>query len=259
MTEELEFALRVARAAGGITLKYFNTDTPVERKADDSPVSRADREAETYIRNQIALRFPHHGILGEEFEEQPGDGETRWVIDPIDGTKSFVYGVPLFAVLVGLERDGIPVMGVAHFPALNETLWAEQGGGAFCNGEAIRVSSTDRIEDALLVSGSILSFEAKGTLDGYIALAQRAYATRTWGDAYGHSMVARGKAEVMLDPRVNVWDTCALTPIVLASGGTFTSFDGGPGHGVGEALSTNGRLLQPALNCFADNQHRPNE
>lgn len=256
MTEDLEFALAIALAAGGITLKYFNTDTPVERKADDSPVTRADREAETYIRDQIALRFPHHGVLGEEFDEQPGDGETRWVIDPIDGTKSFVYGVPLFAVLIGLERGGVPVMGVAHFPALGETLWAEQGSGAFCNGEAIRVSSTDRIEDALLVSGSILSFQAKGTLDGYIALAKKAYATRTWGDAYGHCMVARGKAEIMLDPRVNVWDTCALTPIVLEAGGSFTSFDGGLGRGVGEALSTNGRLLQAVLNCFVDRHNQ---
>jgi histidinol phosphatase-like enzyme (inositol monophosphatase family) len=243
---ELDAALDAAVEAGDLALKYFRAGVGVERKADESPVTRADREGESLIRERLSAAFPSYGILGEEFGETAGDSETRWIIDPIDGTKSFVYGVPLFAVLIGLERGGKAVLGVASFPALGETLWAESGAGAFCNGEPIHVGNTAELKDALFVCGSPGSFAARGSSRAFLSIASKAYATRTWGDAYGHCMVARGKADVMLDPLVNVWDTCALAPIVTEAGGVFTDWNGRFGHDFGEQLSSS-RLLLPQV------------
>ena len=250
MPRELDIAVSAVREAGELALQYFREGVGVERKADESPVTRADRECEMLIRERLSAAFPNYGILGEEFGETSGDGETRWIIDPIDGTKSFVYGVPLFAVLIGLERAGRAVLGVAGFPALDETLWAESGTGAFCNREQIRVSETSELKDALFVCGSPGAFDARGSSEAFLSIASKAYATRTWGDAYGHCMVGRGKADIMLDPRVNVWDTCTLAPIITEAGGVFTNWNGAGGHDFGEQLSTNKLLLPQVLSLL---------
>lgn len=234
MQADLEWAISTVREAGEIAMKYFRTSVQVDRKHDDSPVTIADREIELFLRARIEEKFPNDGVLGEEFDETHGSGR-RWVIDPIDGTKSFIYGMPAFSVLLGLEVEGAPGLGVAHFPALQETYWGSEG-GAFLNERAIRVSSRG-LSDALLLMGSLKAMDAKGRLDAFTALARKAYATRNWGDAYGHCLVARGDAEAMIDPTVSVWDTCAVSAIVKAAGGSFTNFSGEDGHAHGEAIS----------------------
>jgi histidinol phosphatase-like enzyme (inositol monophosphatase family) len=232
---DLRWAIEAAKEAGEIAMKYFKAGVEVVRKSDDSPVTVADREIELFLRRKISQEYPQHGILGEEFDEVHGDGN-RWILDPIDGTKSFIYGVPLFSVLIGLERAGVPILGVAHFPALGETYWGSDA-GAFCNDEPIAASAKNSMSDSLLLMGSLKQMDACGTLDAFVALARKAYATRNWGDAYGHCMVARGDAEAMFDPNVSIWDTCAVSAIVSAAGAKFTNFAGEPGHTFGEAIS----------------------
>jgi histidinol phosphatase-like enzyme (inositol monophosphatase family) len=222
-----------------------------ERKEDSSPVTAADRAVEEFIRAEVGARFPADGVVGEEFGDQTLGADRAWVIDPIDGTKSFIYGVPLFGVLIGLLAGGKPALGVVDFPALETTYWAEVGLGAFRNGDRISVSGS-AIGESLVVAGSYSSLRERGRLAGFAKLAQEAYVVRGWGDAYGHCLVADGRAGVMIDPIVEVWDTCAIMPIVTEAGGTFTNFAGEPGHAFGEALSTNGTLLEAALAAFRE-------
>ena len=235
MDPQLEWAIANTREAGKIAMKYFRQSFEVNLKSDDSPVTNADKEIESFLREKISVDFADHGILGEEFAEKPGS-EQRWVIDPIDGTKSFVYGVPLFGILLGREEGGTPLFGVAHFPALGETYWGS-GDGAFLNGARIQVSNKTDLGTSLLLMGSLKAMDAHGRLDAFTRLARSAYATRNWGDAYGYCLVARGDAEAMFDPFVAVWDTCAVAAIVTAAGGSFTDLDGHPGHTHGQALA----------------------
>lgn len=220
-----------------------------ERKADGSPVTAADWKTERFIRDRIAKSFPHDGIRGEEYGNTPTETDRVWVVDPIDGTKSYIYGIPLFGVLIGLQIYGRPVLGVADFPALELTYWAEIDQGAFRNGEPIRVNSLT-LSEGLLVSGSFQSLATSGRLDGYAKLAQKAYVSRNWGDAYGHCMVADGRAVAMIDPVVEDWDTCALYPIVKEAGGTFTNFAGEDGHLFREAISTNGTTFEQIMGAY---------
>jgi myo-inositol-1(or 4)-monophosphatase len=232
---QLEWAIEQAREAGDIAMKYFRRSFDIQRKPDDSPVTVADKEIELFLRERISQDYAGHGIIGEEFEEKQGNG-TNWVIDPIDGTKSFVYGVPLFGILLGQEIGGIPVFGVAHFPALGETYWGSEK-GAFLNGARIRVSNKTDLSECLLLMGSLKAMDHHHQLEAFTRLARKAYATRNWGDAYGYCMVARGDAECMYDPFVSVWDTCAVAAIIAGAGGTFTDLAGKPGHTFGEALA----------------------
>ncbi len=250
MSPELDFAIQVARQAGELTLRHFRKGASFDRKPDNSPVTAADREAEQFIRQQIHQRFPDDGILGEEFGATAGGADRIWILDPIDGTKSFIYGVPLFGVLIGLQVYGKSVLGVADFPAQQETYWAEMGSGAHRNGEPIRASEA-KLNEGLLVSGSFQSMVAQGRLDGYSKLAEQAFVARTWGDAYGHCMVADGRAVAMIDPVVNVWDTCAVYAIVTEAGGSFTNFDGADGFGFGEAVSANSACGAEVVAAFS--------
>jgi histidinol-phosphatase len=249
VSPELDFAIQTARLAGDIALRGFRIGAVFERKSDESPVTAADRETERFIRERIADAFPHDGVLGEEFGESASESDRIWVIDPIDGTKSYIYGVPLFGVLIGLQVYGKPVLGVADFPALEQTYWAETDEGAFRNGEPIRVNTLG-VPDGLLVSGSFQSMASAERLSGYAVLARKAYVSRTWGDAYGHCMVADGRAVAMIDPAVSVWDTCALYPILKESGGTFTNFLGEDGHAFGEVISTNGAAFREVISAY---------
>lgn len=248
MQQELEWAIEQAQEAGEIAMKYFRSGVEVIRKSDDSPVTIADREIEAFLRERILEKFPGDGILGEEFDETPGAGR-RWVIDPIDGTKSFIYGMPAFSILIGLEFDTRPAAGVAHLPALDETYWGSVH-GAFLNGD--RISVSDRpLSRALLLMGSLKAMDACGRLDAFTELARGAYATRNWGDAYGHCLVARGDAEAMIDPAVSTWDTCAVSVIVEAAGGRFTNFQGAPGHTFGEAIACAPSVFNDVIAAFA--------
>ncbi len=245
-----DFAVGIAREAGAITLQYFKGSFAAERKADNSFVTIADREAERFLRRQIDHTFPDDAILGEEELEKPGTSGRRWILDPIDGTYSFVHGVPLYAVLIGLEVDAEPLLGVVNLPALNETVYAAQGLGCFHNDEPARVSSTALLDEALLLSTDFGTCEQFGFGQAADALQQRVQARRTWGDAYGHVLVATGRADIMLDPVMNIWDCAALLPIIEEAGGTFTDWHGERTIAGGNAISTNGKLFEPVMNLI---------
>jgi histidinol phosphatase-like enzyme (inositol monophosphatase family) len=246
-------ALLAAREAGAITLKYFQGDNyAVELKRDQSPVTIADRQAEQLLRERIAAAFPADAILGEEFPERPGDSGYRWILDPIDGTKSFISGVPLYGALVGLEFEARSVAGVIHLPALGETVYAAKGTGAWfvrSDRPAVpaRVSRTTRLADSLFCTSEIRSFAKSGRREAFDRFDGACRLARTWGDCYGYLLVATGRADVMVDPLMNVWDCAALQPIVEEAGGTFTDWQGEPTIYGGEAVATNGVLAEEAL------------
>ncbi|HMJ26335.1 MAG TPA: inositol monophosphatase family protein [Pyrinomonadaceae bacterium] len=243
----LDFAVRWARDAGDITLRHFKGSFVAERKADDSFVTIADREAERSLRAGIERAFPQDGILGEEEDEKIGTSSRRWIIDPLDGTFSFVHGVPLYGVLIGLEIDDEPVLGVVNLPALNEIVYAARGLGCFWNGQPARVSATKSLSEALLLATDFGTPEQFGFGRAADALQRQVNARRTWGDAYGHVLVATGRADIMLDPVMNVWDCAALFPLLEEAGGSFTDWQGKRTIHSGNAISTNGLLFDDVM------------
>jgi histidinol-phosphatase len=247
MKEELDFAVELARGAGDITLKYFRKRPETTTKTDGSYVTIADREAEAYIRRRIAERYPEDGIVGEEEGESQGRSARRWIVDPIDGTFAFVHGVPFYGVLIGLEIDGELQVGVVNVPALDEMVSAAKGLGCFLNGEPARVSNTARLEDALLLSTDFASCARYGFGRAAELLQARAKTSRTWGDCYGYVLVATGRADVMLDPVMNLWDCAALLPIVEEAGGTFTDWRGVRTAAGNNSIATNGLLFDEVM------------
>lgn len=243
----LAFALDAAWQAGRITLGYFQISLAAERKADHSPVTIADRQSEEKLRALITARWPGHALIGEEYGHSPGDSPYTWVIDPIDGTKSFVSGVPLYAVLLALVKDEEPVLGVMHFPGLNETIYAARGHGCYWNGRPAHVSSVSKLEDAVLLASDINTFADFGRQAAWERLIKATYIQRTWGDAYGYALIATGRAEVMVDPVMAVWDCGPLQVILEEAGGTFTDWKGTPTIFGGEAVATNGALFEPVM------------
>jgi len=252
-TERLSLALEAVREAGEITLEYFRReDLEVQRKGDDSPVTVADRCAEEHLRRRIAQAFPDDGILGEEFPEQPGTSGFRWILDPIDGTKSFIHGVPLYSTLVGIEHRGQSVVGVIAIPALREVAYAALGQGAwYALGDEpprpAQVSPCPRLAEGLFLTSEVSNFRAVGRPEVYEQLQAIARVTRTWGDGYGYLMVATGRAQLMVDPIMNLWDAAALLPIMEEAGGVFVVWDGRPSTGSGNGIATNRRILQEVL------------
>ena len=246
LEELLAFAVRLSEKAGVITLKYFprpgSMNLTVDHKADDSPVTVADRETEEFMRTEITKQFPDHGLFGEEFGEEKPDAETRWIIDPIDGTKSFIRGVPLYGVLIGLEHRGECVLGVVHHPALGETLKGAKGLGAFWNETPARVSQVSDPKRAMFLTtdAAVLHQINRGFSD---ALCREVKLLRTWGDCYGHTLVATGRAEAMFDALMSPWDCAALKPIIEEAGGTWTDFKGNSTIYGEDAFSTNRDLL----------------
>jgi histidinol phosphatase-like enzyme (inositol monophosphatase family) len=243
----LDFAVEIAREAGLITYRYYQGSFVAERKADNSFVTIADRESEAYLRSRIAEVFPEDAILGEEGGDKPGSSNRRWIIDPVDGTYAFVHGVPLYGVLIGLEVDDEAVLGVVNLPALGDLVYAARGLGCYRNGEAARVSSTSAIDQALLLSTDFGICEQYGFGPAAEALQQQAQARRTWGDCYGHVLVATGRADIMLDPIMNVWDCAPLLPILEEAGGTFTDWNGTRTIHGDNAISTNGVLFDEVM------------
>jgi histidinol phosphatase-like enzyme (inositol monophosphatase family) len=249
----LQLALDAGREAGRITLEYFRRgDLQVDRKGDDSPVTIADRRAEEHLRRRIAEALPEDGILGEELPERPGASGFRWVLDPIDGTKSFIHGVPLYSTLIGIEHDGRSVVGVILIPALGECVYAAEGSGAwYAMGDQpplpARVSACPRLAEGLFVTSEILNFDTVGRREVYYRLQAAARLARTWGDGYGYLMVATGRAELMVDPVMNLWDAAAIQPVIEQAGGTFTDWQGRPTIYSGQGIATNGRILEEVL------------
>jgi len=302
LQEYAEFAEAAARAAGEITLRYFqkvletgrgtslgsgprktqgrDPSYSVEYKADRSPVTVADRESETLLRQRIEERYPQHGILGEEFGLTRPEAALRWLVDPIDGTQSFVRGVPLYGVMLGLvARDDAPekqvprppqrtrddsskdrwspLVGVVHLPALGETVVAWRGGGCWWNGVGARVSDVSRLEDATLLTTDPMGLLASKKRAGYERLRERVKMERGWGDCYGHILVATGRAEIMLDPVLHEWDAAPLIPIVEEAGGRFTDWRGRRTIEGGDGFATNGALYEEVFAILTSGVETP--
>lgn len=239
--------IEVARAAGQHTLKYFGSaDLHVDAKKDDSPVTIADREAEQLVRTQIGAAFASDTVQGEEFAETLGNSPYRWVVDPIDGTKSFVCGVPLYSTLLALELNGEPIAGVIFIPALGEIIVAANGLGCWhkknesSDWMRAKVSGRKSLSESVFLSSQVDSFDERGTADLYKKLEQECWITRTWGDGYGYLLVATGRADIMIDPICNAWDVAAILPVVSEAGGKFTSWKGDSTVRGGDGVGTNG-------------------
>jgi myo-inositol-1(or 4)-monophosphatase len=247
MTKELlDAAIEIARIGGAHTLKYFKKDITIISKEDDSPVTVADRETEQIIRNEIIKRFPEHGIIGEEYGQTNEGSNITWVLDPIDGTKSFIHGVPFYTTLIGILIDNEPVVGIIYAPALDELCAAGIGLGATFNGEPCRVSETKDLRDATFLVTEIDRFRQMGQQELFQELLDQTKLHRTWGDAYGHMMVATGRADLMYDPELNIWDAAALLPVVKEAGGIFCDVYGKQTIHSGNGYSTN-EFLSPEL------------
>ncbi len=248
MQDYLGFVSETASEAGKLTLDYFRSDLEVERKGDDTPVTQADRATEEFIRARISEHFPDHFILGEEFGENQSSGAShRWIIDPIDGTKAFMRGVPLYGVLIGLEIDGEVVAGAACFPALGELVAAAIGEGCWWNGERAQVADTAKIEDATVLFGDPNNFEEYGRARIWDRLRHKARLSAGWGDAYGHALVATGRADAMLDPVMHIWDCGPFPPILSEAGGYFGDWSGNITIEGNEAISATSNLLPELL------------
>lgn len=263
----LTFATDLAYRAGRITLGYFNVGVRPDYKADDSPVTAADRAAEEFIRGEIEKHYPTHAILGEEFGEKPSASSLlasdspirlsasksapasafRWIIDPIDGTKSFLRGVPLYGVLIGLEIDGQIKVGAAYYPGTDEMLCAAEGLGAWWNGRRAHVSQIASMDRAFVCYTNERNMSKQGRGEAWKRINTAAYASRGWSDAYGYLCVATGRAEAMLDPIMNIWD-CGPFPVIFKeAGGYFGSWDGREGHTFDEALACNAVIKDEML------------
>ena len=254
LAELRAFAIDAARAAGRITLEAFGSTQTFDTKPDGSPVTDTDRRAEELLRRRIAERCPRDGILGEEFGGEAGDSGRTWTVDPIDGTVSFLHGVPLYGVLIGLLDGAEAVVGVIHLPALGETLAAARGGGCEwtpggSDPRPGRVRVTTRLDRALVLCTDVSRLA--GVCGGLERLTARVGRLRTWGDCYGHALVATGRADVMIDPRMSPWDSVPLQPVVVESGGRFTTLTGEPRPDGGSAVSTNGLLHDVVLAAIA--------
>lgn len=240
--ELLDFATEIAWEAGRLVLRHFQVGVGVEVKPDRTPVTEADIAAERLLRKRIGERFPTHRVLGEEDGESGGDPTHRWILDPIDGTTSFIHGTPLFGTLIGLEIAGEAVVGVCNLSGLGEMVTGAVGEGAWWNGRPARVSRVSRMEDALATTTDPATI---GPI--WEAVGARVAARRTWGDAFGHALVCTGRSEIGLDPEMKAWDSSPFLPILEEAGGRFTDWDGNRTIHGPNALSTNGPLHDEVL------------
>jgi myo-inositol-1(or 4)-monophosphatase len=250
----LDFAIETAWQAGRLTLGYFQTDLRPDFKADESPVTIADREAEQLIRSCIEKHYPGHAIIGEEYggSEMAEGYSHRWWIDPIDGTRAFVRGVPLYGVLLGLEIEGRCEVGVAYFPALGEIIAAATGEGCWWNGRRAHVSSVERLKEAIVTHYDAASFDRQGRTAAWERLKQIAGFRAGWSDAYGYALVATGRVEVMLDSAIHPWDGAPFPPILAEAGGYFGDWRGNPTIYGNEGLGTTQALLPEMLRVLND-------
>ena len=257
MYERLEHARNIAYQAGELTLRYFNNAgaLAVERKADESPVTIADRETEQLLRRRIIEHFPGDAVFGEEFSPIEGTSGFRWILDPIDGTKSFICGVPLYSILIGLEHEGRCVGGVIALPALGELVWAGTGLGAQHETKQgkpkrCRVSECSELAESTFLTSEVASFGKYNRREAYDRLESSVRIARTWGDAYGYALVATGRADVMVDPVMAVWDAAPLLVILEEAGGRFTDWKGNATILGNEGVATNGILHEDVLRCL---------
>lgn len=244
----LNFARQLAWEAGRLTLGYFQNGVRPDWKADETPVTIADKQAEELIRNKIEAAYPDHAIVGEEYGVKGTDGAShRWFIDPIDGTKSFMRGIPLYGVLIGLEIGGRVEVGVANFPALGQMVSAATGEGCWWNGRLAHVSDKTKLSESIISHIDTASFAPQNKGEAWKRLQQASYYNVGLSDAYGYFLVATGRVEVMLDPIMNVWDCAPFPPILKEAGGYFGSWSGEETIYAAEAMATTQALLPEVL------------
>ncbi len=252
LSEIHQAAIEMAKKAGNKTLDYFGKDIKVERKNDHSPVTIADRITEELMRAEIESRFPGHGIVGEEFGTRNSSSDIQWILDPIDGTKSFIHGVPLYTTLIGILYQNEPISGVIYAPALDELCEAYKGGGARLNGEKCCVRTYNSLAEATFLTTDVTTPKKVNLQDPFERLLQKTELHRTWGDAYGHMMVAVGRADIMFDPELNIWDAAPLLPILQEAGGIFCDINGKNTIQTGNGISCSKELLPDVLRCFEE-------
>ena len=240
----LDDALAIAREAGEATLRWFRADDlEVERKVDGTPVTAADRMAESIVRRRIGDAHPDDGILGEEEAETIGTSGRRWIVDPIDGTKAFTRGVPLYTTLLAVEDEHGVAAGAIVVPALGEAVWAGRGLGCFHDGRPCRVSDVSSVADAYLTTSGYSHWPE----DALLAVRRSGMTMRTWGDGYGYLLVATGRMDVMVDPAVSDYDVAAMPVVLAEAGGRFTDLAGDDGYAGGSGVATNGLLHDEVL------------
>lgn len=255
--QRLELALEAARAAGGVTLQYFQGDQlGTVSKADGSPVTDADKGAERVLRAAIEEAFPDDAILGEEYGEQPGASGYRWILDPIDGTVSFVHGVPLYGTLVAVFKGHQPVVGVVHIPALSETVYAARGGGAWWipgpaqDSRPAGLSDTRDLAEAMLVTTSLEYFEPNSCATVYANLRRACKRMRGWSDCYAHVLLATGRCDAVIEPTIKPWDIAPMACILDELGGHLVDWQGASRIDGGDAILTNAHLKDAVLGVF---------
>ncbi|MBP5247658.1 MAG: histidinol-phosphatase [Fibrobacter sp.] len=260
--ELLQIAKRAASEAEAVILSHFEKGISVEWKPDNTPVTIADKGAEEKLRQVIEKETPEFGIVGEEFGIEKPDAEYKWIFDPIDGTKSFIRGVPLFGTLIGLYRNDEPLVGIVNLPAQKHMLYAGKGLGAFVDGNQVHVSKVSQMKQGLALSGTVNTFESEGYASSFERYRKSASLYRGWGDCYGYFLVATGRAEAMVDPTVSLWDVAAFPAIFAEAGGKFSLLngetkifnpDGTPSHPIHEgytSVATNSLVHAEVLECF---------
>jgi histidinol-phosphatase len=257
LAADLDLAHRLAATADGISLPRFGAaDLRVDAKPDLTPVSDADLAVETALRKVISAERPGDAVLGEEFGDTSGTAERVWVIDPIDGTKNFVRGVPIWATLIGLMIGGEPALGMVSAPALCRRWWGTRDGGAFGSfrdaTRRLRVSGVSELSDASLSYSSLGGWATVGTLDGFTDLMKTCWRTRAFGDFYSYMLVAEGAVDLAAEPELSLWDLAALAPVVTEAGGRFTDTAGAPvGPGTRSAVASNGLLHDTVIDRLA--------
>ena len=250
MTPDLQFAIELADAADAITMRHYQSSSlSVRTKSDKTPVSEADEAVERLLRERLAAERPNDGILGEEFGTS-GDAARRWVIDPIDGTKNYVRGIPVYATLIALVEDTQPVVGVVSAPAMGRRWWASRGDGAFCNSRPLHVSRIGEFAESHLAYDSITDHDRHGSTEAMLALIRKCSRARGFGDFWIHMMVAEGAIEIAVEPFVAPWDMAPIQIIVEEAGGRFTDLQGRATFEGGSGVSTNGLLHDAVLEHF---------
>lgn len=243
-------AVEVASIGGDSTLNFFKKTFDLTFKEDKSPVTNADRNAEKLMRSAIKSRYPGHGIIGEEFGRENEDADVVWVLDPIDGTQSFIHGVPFYTTLIGILIKGKPEVGVIYAPALNEMVSAATGTGCYLNREKVKVRECASLDAATFLTTDLEHIYKHNFAEPFGKLLDQTRLHRTWGDAYGHLMVATGRADIMFDPILNIWDAAALLPVIKEAGGAYFDVSGKETIETGNAISTNPALKKDILSFF---------
>ena len=245
LLEAKNTALSFLKISNKEIMSWFRTNLTVESKSDQSPVTIADRKAEEILRKKISKAYPGHGIIGEEFGEEDSQSEWVWTIDPIDGTRSFIRGLPLFATLIALLHKGDPVMGIISLPALGETAWAVKGKGAFSENQRLQVSSHDTLKGAFVGTADKYCFKEKKCVSLYNQLHSKAEIVRTYPDSFGHLMAIRGAIDIMIDPWAYIWDYAPCKIMVKEAGGEFANFTGNKSRiDLENAISGNPKMVK---------------